>query len=99
MIDIVYYPVASSETSKFLMSFCSQNDLIIEQMDIETAFLNDKVSTEVYIRQPQGYEDGTDPVCKLVKSMYGLSESPRDWFDCFDEFVTTEKISVHRLHL
>ena len=41
-----------------------------------------------YIRQPQGYEDGTDRVCKLVKSMYGLSKSPRDWFDCFDEFVT-----------
>ena len=70
------------------MSFCCQNGLIIEQIDVETAFLNGKVSTEVYIRQPQGYEDGTDRVCKLVKSMYGLSESPRDWFDFFDEFVT-----------
>ena len=29
-------------------------------MDVETAFLNGKVTTDVYINQPKGYEDGTE---------------------------------------
>lgn len=47
------------------------------QMDVETAFLNGRVRSEVYVTQPQGYEDGTERVCKLEKALYGLRESPR----------------------
>ena len=56
-------------------------------MDVETAFLNGKVTTEVYVNQPKGYEDGTERVYKLLKALYGLRESPRHWYKCFDEYV------------
>ena len=56
-------------------------------MDVETAFLNGKVTTEVYVNQPKGYKDGTERVYKLSKALYGLRESPRDWYECFDEYV------------
>ena len=36
-------------------------------MDVETAFLNGKVTMEVYVNQPKGYEDGTERVYKLLK--------------------------------
>ena len=63
---------------KILLSYCCQNVLIIEQMDVETAFLNGEVTSEVYVNQPKGYADGTNRVCKLSKALYGLKESPRD---------------------
>ena len=45
-------------------------------MDVETAFLNGEVTSEVYVNQPKGYADGTNRVCKLSKALYGLKESP-----------------------
>lgn len=77
------------QTLKILLSYCCQNSLIIEQMDVETAFLNGKVNSEIYVKQPRGYEDGTARVCKLYKVLYGLRESPRAWYNCFNDFVNS----------
>ncbi|XP_067123573.1 LOW QUALITY PROTEIN: zinc finger protein 271-like, partial [Centruroides vittatus] len=87
-IDDIYFPVAKMPTLKLLLSNCCQNSLNIHQMDIETTFLNGKVLSEVYVKQPVGYEDGTDRVYKLNKS-YGLRESPRAWYECFNDFLIT----------
>ena len=57
-------------------------------MDVETAFLNGKINSEVYVSQPKGYEDETNRVYKLSKALYGLRESPRDWYECFNEYIT-----------
>lgn len=86
-IDDVYSPVAKMQTLKILLSYCCQMGLVIEQMDVETAFLNGTVNSEVYVKQPKGYEDGSDKVCKLEKALYGLKESPRVWYECFDKFL------------
>ena len=48
-------------------------------MDFVTAFLNGYVEEEIYMKQPEGYEDGTEKVCKIVKSLYGLKQAPRQW--------------------
>lgn len=53
-IDDVYSPVVKMQTLKILLSYCCQMGLIIEQMDVETAFLNGKVNSEVYVHQPKG---------------------------------------------
>lgn len=88
-IDDTYSPVAKMPTLKLLLSYCCQNSLAIHQMDVETAFLNGKVLSEVYVKQPIGYDNGTDQVYKLNKSLYGLKESPRAWYECFNNFLTT----------
>ncbi|XP_070517912.1 uncharacterized protein [Cardiocondyla obscurior] len=61
---------------------------IYSPMDVETAFLNGNIKSEVYIKQPQGYEDGTENVCKLNKALYGLKESPRLWYECLNNYLT-----------
>ncbi|CAD7087792.1 unnamed protein product [Hermetia illucens] len=86
-IDDIYAPVAKMQTLKILLSYCCRMGLMIEQMDVETAFLNGKVTSEVYVRQPKSYEDGTNRVCKLVKALYRLKESPRAWYECLDKFL------------
>lgn len=91
-IDDIYSPVAKMQSLKILLSYCCNNGLIIHQMDVETAFLNGKVKSEVYVKQPPGFEDGTDEVLKLDKALYGLRESPRAWYDCFDEYLRDLKL-------
>ncbi|CAI7934593.1 unnamed protein product [Closterium sp. NIES-54] len=54
---------------------------LINKMDISTAFLNGILEEDVYMTQPPGYEDGTGRVCKLKKSIYGLKQVPRCWYE------------------
>jgi len=76
-LDNLYSPVARMQTLKILLAHCCQYRLTILQMDVEAAFLNGKIKSEIYVPQPRGYENGTDRVCKLDKALYGLRESPR----------------------
>ncbi|CAI7892330.1 unnamed protein product [Closterium sp. NIES-54] len=52
----------------------------VKQMDITTAFLNGILLEDIYMAQPDGYEDGTSRVCKLKKAIYGLKQEPRCWY-------------------
>ena len=60
-------------------------------MDVVIAFLNEEVSSEVYVGQPKGYSDRTNKVYKLRKALYGPRESPRAWYKCLDEYLTKIK--------
>lgn len=82
-----YSPVARMTTLKSLLSICCREGLIIQQFDVATAFLNGTVKSEIYMVQPKGFDDGSKRVCRLKKALYGLRESPRCWFECFDKFI------------
>jgi hypothetical protein len=40
---------------------------------------------ETFMEQPEGYEIGTDLVCKLEKGLYGLKQAPRAWHKTMKE--------------
>lgn len=90
-VQNTYSPVFKMQTLKILLAFCCKNAIHIHQMDVETAFLNGNVKSEVYVKQPPGYNNGTSQVLKLHKALYGLKESPRQWYECFHDFLTTLK--------
>jgi hypothetical protein len=51
-------------------------------MDLKSAFLNDVLEEEVYVRHPPGFESEKYPhrVYKLRKALYGLKQAPRAWY-------------------
>nr|GFB20283.1 retrovirus-related Pol polyprotein from transposon TNT 1-94 [Tanacetum cinerariifolium] len=52
------------------------------QMDVKSAFLHGKLSEEVYMEQPPGFESSEFPnhVCRLNKVVYELKQAPRAWY-------------------
>ncbi|CAI7879144.1 unnamed protein product [Closterium sp. NIES-54] len=46
----------------------------------EATFLYGVVDEEIYMKQPEGYDDGSRRVCRLNKAIYGLKQAPRCWY-------------------
>jgi hypothetical protein len=63
----------------------------INQLDINNAFLNTTHDKEVYIQQPSGFVDSILPshVCRLHKSLYGLTQAPRAWYTRLSDYLVS----------
>jgi hypothetical protein len=90
-----FAPIAKFTTIRCMLAIGAAMDLEIHQMDVKTAFLNGELEEDIYMDQPQGFmQDGKEHlVCKLKKSLYGLKQSPRAWYQCIDMFFTHEGFS------
>ncbi|KAK2359506.1 putative mitochondrial protein [Trifolium repens] len=84
-----YAPVARLEAIRLLLSYAVNHDITLYQMDVKSAFLNGVISEEVYVKQPPGFEDLTNPdhVFRLKKSLYGLKQAPRAWYERLSTFL------------
>ena len=84
-----FSPVGKYTSIRTLLAIANQLNLEVHQMDVSTAFLNGKLEEEIYMSQPEGYvkEGKEELVCKLNKSIYGLKQSSRCWFNTIDEFL------------
>lgn len=83
-----YLPTAKLTTFRVLMSVANHFGLYIGQMDVNSAFLNGELKEEIYMDQPDGFVKDKTKVCKLIKSLYGLKQASRVWYQRFDEFIT-----------
>ncbi|GJW81786.1 retrotransposon protein, putative, ty1-copia subclass [Tanacetum coccineum] len=82
----VFSPVVRHTSIRVILALTACKDYELEQLDVKTTFLHGNLEEVIYMRQPSGYEQG-NKVCLLKKSLYGLKQSPRQWYRRFDEYM------------
>ncbi|GJS71671.1 putative ribonuclease H-like domain-containing protein [Tanacetum coccineum] len=87
--DEVFAPVARIEAIRLFLAYASFKDFVVYQMDVKSAFLYGKIEEEVYVCQPPGFEDPDfpDKVYKVEKTLYGLHQAPRAWFETLSTYL------------
>ena len=82
-----FAPTCKPETKRILLALGAQDDLVLHQMDVKSAFLNSPLTETVYMEQPEGFSSGDNQVCLLQRSIYGLKQAGRDWYQTLSTFL------------
>ncbi|KAG9453120.1 hypothetical protein H6P81_006024 [Aristolochia fimbriata] len=84
-----FSPVVKPVTICTVLTLVVGRNWSIRQLDVNNAFLNGTLDEEVYMVQPSGFQDKSNPdaVCRLHKSLYGLKQSPRAWYQRLTSYL------------
>jgi hypothetical protein len=76
-----FNPVIKALTIRVVLALVVHFDWPIRQLDVSNAFLQGTFNKEVYMEQPTGFQDTSQPnlVCMLHKAIYGLKQAPQVW--------------------
>nr|GEX40159.1 hypothetical protein [Tanacetum cinerariifolium] len=87
--------VARLEAIRIFIAFTGHMNMVVYQMDVKNTFLNGILHEEVCVSQPDGFLDPKNPnhVYKLKKSLCGLKQAPRAWYDFLSSFLLSQKFS------
>lgn len=89
--DETFSPTANMTSIRVLAQKAAQDNLVVHQMDVKTAYLHAPIEYEIYIEQPEGYEvaskEGDKLVCKLEKSLYSLKQSGCNWNKMLHDYL------------
>lgn len=77
--DKLFAPVARYDSVRLLLAISAHNKWMPRQLDIKTAFLYGVLKEEVYMELPEGHKV-ENCVAKLNRCIYGLKQSPREWY-------------------
>ena len=101
-VDFVesYSPLASNTTIRVVLAISLWNGKIkrywvTDMIDVEAAFLNALMDTDIFIEMPEGLleyflskgKDMRDMIIKLTRAQYGLVQSPRLWMETFAKIL------------
>ncbi|CAI7796403.1 unnamed protein product [Closterium sp. NIES-54] len=75
--DETYLPVSSYVTLRIFLT-------IVAVLDMKNVVLQSKLDRVLYMYQAEYFDDGTGRVNKLLKSLYGLKQSPLLWYRAFN---------------
>lgn len=91
----LFSSVVKHSSIRTFFGIVAVHDLELDQLDVKTAFLHGELEEEIYMDQPEGFivPGKEEFVCKLKKSLYGLKQSPRQWYKRFDSFMISRGFS------
>ncbi|CAI7861012.1 unnamed protein product [Closterium sp. NIES-53] len=83
----LFAPVVKPTTLRTLLAGATIKGWVVKQMDVTTTFLNGILEEEIFMAQPEGFDDGSGRVWNLKKALYGLKQTPRQWYLKLREFL------------
>jgi hypothetical protein len=91
----IFSPVVKLVSIRIVLALVALLDLELEQLDVKTTFLHGDLDEEIFMEQPEGFVQNRNRkfVCKLRKSLYGLKQSPRQWYKKFDSFMVGQNFT------
>ena len=85
----VFANTGKYKTLRVALSIAARRNLELRQFDVPQAFTQAELKENVYMEMPEGFEvEGM--VCHLKKSLYGLKQSPRNWWLLVSAFIVSE---------
>jgi Reverse transcriptase (RNA-dependent DNA polymerase) len=84
----VFAHTGKYKTLRIALALAAARDMEINQLDVPTAFVRADLEEEVYMEMPEGHRE-PGMVCHLRKSLYGLKQSPRNWYRLLSSFILT----------
>ncbi|WVZ49528.1 hypothetical protein U9M48_000876 [Paspalum notatum var. saurae] len=92
-VSVKYQVLITMIIVLFMLFFgiIAMHNLDLEELYVKTAFLHGDLEEEIYMDQPEGFivPGKENFVCKLKKSLYGLKQSPRQWYKKFNSFMVS----------
>ncbi|CAI7889661.1 unnamed protein product [Closterium sp. NIES-54] len=99
----LFAPVVKPTTLRTLLAGAAIKGWVVKQMDVTTAFLNGILEEEIFMAQPEGFDDGSGRVLRLKKALYGLKQAPRQWYlklrEVLEEISFTPSSADHSLFM
>ena len=94
-----FYPVSRYDSIRYILAHAALLDWEIKAMDVKTAFLYRELKEEIHMEQPEGFvvKGQEKKVCKLVKSIYGLKQARRVWYELMVDTLR-RKLGFERIH-
>lgn len=93
-----YSPVVDATTFRFLISLAIRERLDLRLMDVVTAYLYGPLDNDIYMKLPEGFKlpeaanssSRAHYSIKLNRSLYGLKQSGRMWYNRLSEYLLRE---------
>ena len=86
-----YAPTIKPAAVRLMLVIANQYQMKLHQFDVKAAYLNGILDEELYMEQPEGYEeissDGSARYLKLKKALYGTKQAARVWRKTLTTFL------------
>nr|VWO95503.1 Uncharacterized protein [Ganoderma boninense] len=88
--DQTFAPVAKPSSLRLMIALAARHGWPMIQLDVKSAYLNGDLDEVIYMRQPPGTAARGEEhlVCRLKKSLYGLKQAGRAWYQTYRGAMT-----------
>ena len=89
-----FAPVAKMNSIRLFLAIFTSKHWEVHHMDVKSAFIHGDIHDEIYMNQHEGYISDPSLVCKLMKSLHGLKQAPRECYSKMDAFLLSQNFQM-----
>ena len=71
----MFSSVIRLEMIQVILTLVPAKNLRVQQMDMKGTYLNGLLQERIYMKQPDGFNNGMNHICHLIKTIYSLKQA------------------------